>query len=409
MYSQFNEHLPPEARIWLTFLKLNYIMRVTSNLPRIIFIIPSLEIGGAELFLIRLIGKLSDRIEAVIVVMKSSQNECSLLPLKNVPIYRMNLEPSVNPIKYLAKIFHFRKFVRSLNPDAIQCFLYPAELLSIVLGRKYPVFWSLRGSGNPKEKNWLKQFLILLNVFLSKYFPLKIIACSSAAREWGVSKGAPKQKIEIVNNFLAEWTNWTRSKSILLEAKSKISETGIRIGMAARFDPHKGHLNLLQGTWLFSKDFLYPVTLCYVGRDNSKIKLISLDFEDQILSEVKFSVEVQENISNQIELSNWFATIDLYVFASDEVEGFPNALAEAIAIGCPTLASPSGNSREMLSEKLIMPDNEPSTIGQAVSNLVNYSSFELREYIVESQSKLKSITNEKKVCDAYLNIWFSSK
>lgn len=383
-------------------------MRVTPKLPRIIFIIPTLKIGGAELFLIRLINMLNDRIEAFIVIMKFSHNDCSFLLSKNVHVYRMNLKLSINPIQNLISIFRFRRFVINLNPDAIQCFLYPAELLSILLGRKYPIYWSLRGSGSPKVKNLLKRFLMSINILFSKFFPLRIIACSSAARRWAISRGIPKQKIEIVHNFVAEWTKSTTSKSKLLDTNCNIAETGIRIGMAARLDPHKGHLNLRQGAEAFSKATGYPVTLCFAGRETRRLASSTFDVGEKVLPEHKFKVEIREDISNPIELSKWFSSLDLYVFASDNVEGFPNALAEAIAIGCPTLASESGNSGEMISEEFLLVNNEPSTIAKAISNLVDSSKFDLRRGIEKSQKKLKSITNEDLICNAYMKIWFTS-
>lgn len=381
---------------------------MTLNRPRIIFIIPTLKTGGAELFLIRLTNMLKDRIEAFIVVMRSSHDDCSFMLSKNVHVYRMNLRLGINPIRNLASIFRFRKLVVGLNPDAIQCFLYPAELLSILLGRKYPIYWSLRGSGSPKMRNWLKQFLMSVNTLFSKYFPLRIIACSSAARMWAISRGIPKQKIEIVHNFVAEWTKSASSKSKLLDANCNIVETGMRIGMAARFDPHKGHLNLVQGAKTFSKVTGYPVTLCFAGRGTNRLTSSIGDLWEEASSEHKIKVEIREDISNPIELSKWFSALDLYVFASDDVEGFPNALAEAIAIGCPTLASVSGNSSEMISEEFLLLNNEPNTIAKAISNLMNYSILELRRGIEESQTKLKSITNEELICDAYMKIWFTS-
>lgn len=315
----------------------------------------------------------------------------------------MDLNGSKNIFIQICTIIRFRHFIEDLKPDAIQCFLYPAELLSLFLGRKFRIFWSLRGSGSPKVRNFLKIFLIKLNTFLSKYFPRKIVACSSAAYDWAISRGVPSHKIQVINNFLPEWTLSTFSKSKLLDEDRNL-DAGIRIGMAARLDVNKGHTNVYLGALNFFRKTHIPVTLSFIGRDTDKIDLSVYNDKNNFSDSDEFKIELIGNVRGTRQLSVWFANIDLYILASYR-EGFPNSLAEAVSIGCPSISTPSGNAKEMISETMLMANNDAETISRSISHIIEMSSSNLKKYIEDSRGKIHRLTNEWTICDLYMRVW----
>ena len=373
--------------------------------PRVLIIVPSLQSGGAELFLTRLIKELQDSVEILLIVMKTFETEIDISDLNKIQLVRLNM----NRFKYgrgiFLSLFKFVRVVNEFKPIAIQCFLYPAELLSLVLFKKYRIFWSLRGTGNPKEGNVLKRFAMFFDIVMAKHYPLKIVACSSAAAEWAIRLGIKKSRIEVVNNFLDDWTQNVNSESILLSDSSNLRETGIRIGMAARVDIHKGHEILVKALSIFCSETHIPVTLTFIGRGTSALTFSRNLVLFSNVSHDLLSFEFLGEILDPEEKARWFQKLDLYVMASFKLEGFPNSLAEAVAIGCPAIATSSGNAKEILPTRLIIPRVDAQSISFTIKSLLEMPSNEFYKCIDISRKNISLLADKEITCFAYLKLW----
>lgn len=379
-------------------------MENSNILPRVLIIVPSLQSGGAELFLTRLIKELQDSVEILLVVMKTFEDEIDISNLNKIQLARLNMNRFKGGVSILSSIFRFVKLVHGFKPIAIQCFLYPAELLSLILFKKYRIFWSLRGTGNPKERNLFKRFAMFFDVVMSKRYPLKIVACSSAAAEWAISLGIDKSKIKVINNFLDDWTHNVSSQSILQSDRPNLRLTGIRVGMAARVDILKGHEILVEALSDFCKDTRIPITLTLIGRGTDNLIFSSNLVHYSNSSDNLLHLEYLGEILDSKSKAKWFSELDLYVMASFK-EGFPNSLAEAVAIGCPAIATSSGNASEILPARLIVPRVDSQTISFTIKSLLDMPSNEFSKCIDISRKNILTLADKKSVCFAYFNLW----
>ena len=380
-------------------------MYSTATKPRVVLIIPSLQSGGAELFLIRLIHQMQNKVDFMVIVMKDFDRELNISHLTSIKLFRLNINGPTNIFKVIHSIFSFVVEVRKFDPLAVQCFLYPAELLSLLLLRRHNLFWSARGTGNPYEKSLVKLMAVRLNLFLSKFFPSKIVACSSAAADWIRNRGVPDSRIIVINNFLDEWTYEVRSSSNLLLNDRNLVKDGIRIGMAARFDPHKGHRVLIDGITHFCKNTRIPVHLTFIGRDTQLLGEAIHSINSSSVTKNLVTFELCGEILETSAKAEWFAALDLYVLASFKLEGFPNSLAEAISIGCPAISTSSGNSTEMLHSELIIQEVNPISISNSLQKLVNFSLLELQSFVEVSRENVLVLTDRKRICNQYLKLW----
>jgi glycosyl transferase family 1 len=66
------------------------------------------------------------------------------------------------------------------------------------------------------------------------------------------------------------------------------------------------------------------------------------------------------------------AATDLFVFPSP-AEGFPKVILDAMAVGLPVLASPSGSISELVAARLVepVPAGDPATLGSAIRSLLH--------------------------------------
>ena len=72
------------------------------------------------------------------------------------------------------------------------------------------------------------------------------------------------------------------------------------------------------------------------------------------------------------DVTREFAVMDLF-YQSSVIEGFPNAVLEAMATSLPTIATPAGGTREVLTDKEngIITDSNPENTANKIINLIN--------------------------------------
>jgi glycosyltransferase involved in cell wall biosynthesis len=382
-----------------------YYSLMNSNKSRIVIILPSIGIGGAENFVNRLMRHLCKDISFLLIILKDVDKEIVITKSKNIEVIRLRLFQSFNPAHFIRQAWFARRTIFSFRPIAVQCFLYPSELFSVILGRKLSIYWSVRGTGNPLEKSLLKRILIKLNILFANFFPKKIVACSEAAKEWAVSEGVNPSKILVIHNFLEDWTEVHQSKSKLLRDLSTNRNIRIKVGMAARIDPHKGHQPLMRAVINTVEVLGIPMTLSFIGTGTDKICLPKTITSRKAFIDGDFVIELLGPIIEDQEKACWFSNLDIYVMASQNLEGFPNALFEAIAIGCPYISSISGNVSEFLNPKYLYPTPTSDFITSRLLLLMSTPTKELKNDILESQSQLQVRASRLAVCSSYKNLW----
>jgi len=376
-------------------------------MPRVVIILPSMGLGGAEHFVNRLMNEFGNVISFLLVILKDEKKEIAITKSSNIVVLRLRLSNSVNPVYFIRQIWSARKKIFRFQPTAVQCFLYPSELFSLILGRRFSVYWSIRGTGNPLEQSILKNLMIRLNLFSANFFPKKIVACSEAAKIWAISKGVNPKKILVIHNFLDKWTETSQSKSRLLTNSYQNKINCIRIGMAARLDPHKGHFQLIDAVANSVDALGLRITLSFIGTDTDKICLPKTITSRESFIDRDFEIEFLGPVVDVSEKAFWFSNLDIYVMASQYLEGFPNSLYEAVAIGCPYVSTSSGNVNEFLESKYLCHSYTSESITDRLLFLMNTPAITLKQDIQKSQARLKIAANPQTVSNAYKNLWLN--
>ena len=105
------------------------------------------------------------------------------------------------------------------------------------------------------------------------------------------------------------------------------------------------------------------------------------------------------------DLSEWYGNLDLYFMASDSLEGFPNSLAEAVAIGLPAISTPVGSASDFLPYFRIAQDSTALSMLEVLENFYCETLEGRVEVSAESQIRLLSDFSEFNVIGAYKDIW----
>lgn len=305
---------------------------------RILFLIRSLEPGGAERQLLLLAKGLADAGCVVqVLTFYNSSTKFNASDYGDVKITSLDKKGRWGLGRFL---FRLLKEVRIFSPTIIHGYLPTGNLLALiakVIGLFRPkVVFGVRASTMDLSKfDWLAKLTYAAEKKLSM-FADAVIANSEAG---ALSFRRYNKQIHVIPNGIdtERFAPNTEARNRIRKAWA-LSPDSYVIGMVARIDPMKDHLTFISAAETLSKDF-------------SNIRFVCIGTGD--MGELKAECSRRKILKNFIfcgpkgNMEDYYNALDLLVLSSFG-EGFPNVVAEAMSVGKPVVASDVGAVREIV-------------------------------------------------------------
>ena len=173
-----------------------------------------------------------------------------------VPVRFLGMRPGrPNPVSMLRLI----RWLRQTPPDLIQTWMYHADLiggLGARLAGDIPVVWGIRNSDlSGGESKSLTRLTMRICARLSRWLPERIVSCSEAARDIHIAAGYVAEKMVVIpNGSDLETFKPDEGARESVRKELGISDAAQVIGLMARFDPQKDHLNFVRAAKLLHQD-----------------------------------------------------------------------------------------------------------------------------------------------------------
>jgi glycosyltransferase involved in cell wall biosynthesis len=304
---------------------------VSKASPRVVWWIDHLGHGGSQKSLVQIVGYVSEivSLQAVIVL----NNVVDALHLAELE--RMGVEVRViGKGKLLTGLgmLEIWLWLRKKNFDISITFLFFSDiagtLLSYTSGIKKLI--SSQRSSN-------KHYSYLQSVTLRAILKLtNVIVLNSGSYREEVQHYLPKQVgIEVIPNGI-RIPEYIRKKNKIRDELS-IDSSSILIGTVGRLSSEKG-LEIIFKAFSQSKHKDAQLLITGSGPEKNRLEnlAITLGIDDRI-----------HMIGFRTDIWSILSSLDLYVHASI-FEGMPISVLEAIAAGCPIVATDSGGIRELV-------------------------------------------------------------
>jgi glycosyltransferase involved in cell wall biosynthesis len=341
--------------------------------PSILHIISSLNTGGAEIFLLRLISTLSD-FDHHVVSLTASSDKPLLKKFKARTRSLHFLDMKKTDVFNIKKIFGLRSIIRSVSPDILQTWMYHANLLGSLAawGLKTPLIWNIRnGALNDQHPQklpltTLTGVIVKAGALCSHYFPHNIIFNSFESadlhKKWGYYAN---KTLVIPNGFDTKTFKPNKNKRGALRKQWRMSDKDLVIGFVGRDHPQKDVSTFLTAAQFFLKNEPQArFVMCGKGFDKHNQKLVLL-LKDLGISDRFLLLGRLDNIH---EIYNGF---DIFCSSSSYGEAFPNVLAEAMACGVPCVATEVGDARHILgSLGVLCSVKNPEKLAQALKEIL---------------------------------------
>ena len=295
----------------------------------------------------------------------------------------------------------YRK-LRTIRPDVVQTWMYHADLLGGVIARLAGVkvvSWGIRSSNLEPGKSSRSTIIIArLCAWLSGYVPRVIVSCSAQAADIHQSLGYAKKKFVVIPNGynLDQLNPDPKGREALRQEWGVDTDTPL-LGMVARFDPQKDHLNLINALHLLTDAGQnFACVLIGTGVDEENQSLKALLAQHRLQERVKL-------LGRRVDIPKVMNALDLHVLSSSFGEAFPNVVAEAMACGTPCVATDVGDAALIVGDTgWIVPASDPQSLGNAISGAISemkdkdkWSSRKAicREHVVDNFSIEKMVDN----------------
>lgn len=371
-------------RRWVCWLPRRY--RKASTLRTILHIITSLNSGGAERQLTALVrgsAHIDPHTRHVVVSLTNAGVYGAEIKAAGGHLYCLGLGRGQFS---LAALWSLVVLLRQVRPSVLQSWLYHADLAAILAAPFAdfpPLVWNLRCSDMDLSRySRLTKTVLWLLCRLSR-LPAVIVSNSAAGLSAHLAYGYQPRRTQIIPNGIdTAFFSRDENARASLRALWNVAEQERLIVCSARHDPMKDHAGLLKAF----AGLRVPARLVLVGRgmtaDNAALA-----------NEIDASGVAQDRLlllGERRDIPQILSACDAFVMASAFGEGFPNAVAEAMACELPGIVTNVGDAAEIIGNpEWVVPPGQPLALQDAMEKL-------LKEYVPASGSEAR-----KRICERY--------
>ena len=314
---------------------------------RILFVVGSLTVGGAEGQLAMLAESLKSRGWTVeIFLLEKSGALVERLERAGIHVSdgAYKFDPGNRVVKlallFICEVGLVWRILR-FRPEVVHGFLPLTNLMSAIAGRMARVsliITSKRALSRHQDRHpssrWLDRAANALSDVITANS--QAVASDTQARD-----GYNASRIVVIPNGL-DFVRFDEARGHRHEARSELglSKSDIAIAMVANLIPYKGHIELIEA---FAR----------IAADDPRLKLFLIG-QDRGVAEALMSNARRLGAADRIDLMGQrsdvprlLSAMDVGVLASHE-EGFSNALLEKLAAGLPVVATRVGGNPEAL-------------------------------------------------------------
>lgn len=335
---------------------------------KVAIVITGLDIGGAEMMLLKLLERVDRNHFNFHVFSLTSFGEIGPriqelgIPVEALQMQRGRL--SLGAIAYLSRR------LRQLQPDLVQTWMYHADLIGGLAARLAGVrtlVWGIRNSTlHPGKSKWMTRLVVRLNARLSGWLPARIVSCSETARDVHVALGYASAKMTIVpNGFDLSHFRPDPGARASVRAELDLPDSTRLVGLVGRFDPQKNHAGFLEAAGLLRRKRLDThFVLAGAGLDSRNSELLAIAQRAGVTDAVHW-------LGQRDDIPRLMASFD--VLASSSVgEAFPNVLGEAMACGVPCVVTNVGDSAFIVGGTgSVVPPGDAGALAQAIDAMLS--------------------------------------
>jgi glycosyltransferase involved in cell wall biosynthesis len=245
---------------------------------KLLHVITDLNVGGAEISLYRLLTCLDrTRYASQVVSLIPAGELGDRIRELGIPVFSLNMKPGQPSLSALHSLL---LRMRTGRFDIVQSWLYHADLLGLLVARAANidhVVWNIRNAYLDMSDYRRLSRVVLKGCSLLSGWPQVVICNSRAGQEFHTGLGYhPRRWLIIPNGFDPDEFNPNQQARLDIRHELDLAPNALLVGMTARFDPVKGHVEFLKAAGALVRSgidahFIMIGQWSYLGKRNTLI------------------------------------------------------------------------------------------------------------------------------------------
>ncbi len=369
---------------------------------RVLHVITGLNLGGAEVMLHRLLRASSTEGDVREVI---SLTDLGVVAerIERLGVRARALEMSKLPNP--GSVVRLSRMIDRFQPDVVQTWMYHADLiggLAARAARRGKIVWGIHNSTlDPKTTHLTTRWVVAASAHLSSRLPDRIVCVSCASRELHVAAGYDDRKFTIIpNGFDLEEYRMAPAYRRETRAALGVDESTVLIGLVARVDPQKDHLNFVRAAALLRKRHAgVRFLLCGNGATILNEKLAAAIAQSGL--EEAFLL-----LGRRDDVPQILNSLDIASLSSAYGEAFPLVIGEAMACGVPCVVTDLGDCARLVGDTgHVVPPRDPEALAAAWDELVRMGSAARQRMGLAARSRIESSFSLSRVAAEYAAVY----
>ncbi len=366
---------------------------------RILFLVRSLEIGGAERQMVELVKNMDHSRFDIHIVTFYNRGELRPL-LENVPGVRITSIDKNNRWDLISFFVKLLNIIRAYQPHVIQSYLDVPNSFNVLAGNLLGIKTSLGASASFVDfsrYDWTALLVYKTGAFLS-HFSNRIIANSNAGEKYNIAHGYSSKKMCVIHNGIDTQTfQPNQSERLRMRNQWEIGENQKVIGLIGRIDPMKDHPTFLNAAAQVTKQFPDSRFIC-IGRGPIDYLNDLKTLANSLLERDKLTW-IQD--CDDKDMAAAYNAFDILV-SSSYGEGLAVVIGEGMACGIPCVATDVGDSAFAIGDTgLIVPSKNPSALADSICTILQMSTHERVELGRRARQRVLDHFSIEKMASAY--------
>jgi glycosyltransferase involved in cell wall biosynthesis len=337
----------------------------------ILHIINSLDRGGAENSLYKLIKKKKCDTNFIVISLTTKGAYGLILEKMGVPVYELGFKSIATALPAFLKLIFL---LRKLKPNIVQTWLYHADLiggLASWFASEAKVLWGIRSYDLKKSGSYITRIVQRLCALLSYVIPIKILCVAESSKKIHVALGYDSNKFVVIPNGFEITSLRISAKSIEnLRDELGLALNSIAVGSIGRFSPAKDHHNFIQACSLVAGQ-VPKVRFVMVGR--------GLDANNPVLADWLAESGVADRfilLGERDDVPMLLSLMDIFC-SSSRTEAFPNVVGEAMVQSRPCVVTDVGDTRFLVGDTaIVVPPENSQALAEGLLKVLKLSSSE---------------------------------
>lgn len=360
-------------------------MTTPANPIRITHVIVGLDVGGAERFLHRLIGAHLDEplFKHRVISLTSKGVLGPRLEEAGIPVESLEMRSLRDAPRTYARLV---QRIRANRPDVLQCWMYYADLLGGLAGRRLGirhVLWGIRNSHFESGGTRLKKMVRSACAIASRYLPWRIVCVADAALDVHAHAGYDRSRMEVIHNgYDPEAFTYSPAGRQAIRDELGITPDEVVIGSVGRYSAAKNHHGFVAAA-IEAMQQRPELRFLMVGREVNKRN-------EALLQQISASKYPERFIllGERSDVADCLSAMDIFCLHS-HTEGFPNVLGEAMCVGLPSIATDVGDAGRLLGDTgQLIPASDTEALARAMVSMASLEKADRTELGARARQRI---------------------